>query len=217
MALNKILSILLLVFTVLLAKDPGNNEKIFGFEYFPLKNGTKSKFSTSIGKADYIVKSANKQYSIVIDGMGVTYTQNYYADQSGVYITKTENKALFTHNLFTYNKPLLKYPFPLKLNQTWNWSGIEYNDDNQRRLDVFGKVLGEETIITKTGKYNCLKVYLKLTAADGKVTQIYEWLAPNIGIVRQISTLQGEGIASILQKLFGLEKISFELIELNSK
>jgi hypothetical protein len=141
----------------------------------------------------------------------MSYSQSLISNSKGVYLIKTESKAFFFESVITYDKPLLRIPFPLEIGKKWNWNGYEIKDGDSLSLKVNGEVLREETIDTKLGKLNCIVVAMEINSEKGSYTQMTQWLAPNIGLVKMHAKIKGGGITGLLQKMMGFDEIYFKL------
>jgi len=203
------------LFFLLISADDNQTEKIFNKEYFPLKNNSSSKLKSNLGSIEGTVVFNGKEFIMTYKSSSITYQQNFIINDKGVFVTRTENKAFMFGSVYTYSKPLLRIPFPVKQGQTWEWSGYEFEDgdnDNKRKIFLKGLCLGEEQIIAGKTKYNCIKIQIEIFSEDGSVNKLTEWLAPNIGIVKETAKIQGNGISGLIQKFMGLNEIYFELL-----
>jgi hypothetical protein len=88
---------------------------------------------------------------------------------------------------------------------------LETSGSDTSLLTIEGEVLAEELIFTPAGQFLCLKVQQKVETVGGSSSIVTEWLAPNIGIVKSHSVLEGKGFTGLVQKVFGLDEITFEL------
>lgn len=206
-------------FTLGAAKDNTNNEpKYFGKEYFPLRDYSTYKYDSNLGNTTAKTKPEGKGIKLSYDSGNILYQQNLYADSSGIYLTKVENKAYFWGNKVTYNKPVLRIPFPLKVGDSWSWDGYEHHDNGEKtKMTLRGKMISEEVLQTRAGKFNCIKISLEIKSETGSSSSTTEWLAPNVGIVKFNAKMQGKGIAWIVQKMMGLKEVEFTLAEIKNK
>lgn len=189
-------------------------EKTFGLEYFPIKQGITYEYSSNIGDLELTTEQDGNSIHFKYDNGKFSYHQYFTSDKNGIYMVKVKSKVLFFGSETTYNKPLLRIPFPLTLTSKWNWDGIEFKGNDQNKIAVYGEVLGEETLDTKAGKFYCIKIKLVITSADGANSQLYEWLAPNVGIIKEDAQTTPIGLTGMLQKVFGLSTFKFELVSL---
>lgn len=218
--MKKIPFILIILFYSLGAYNerPNNLTKSFGLEYFPLKKNSTYKYDSNLGNTTAKTKSEGKGIKLSYDSGNITYQQNLYADSTGIYLTKVENKALFWGNKVTYSKPVLRIPFPVKVGDTWYWEGYEHHENGEKtKMTLKGKMVSEEVISTRAGKFNCIKITLEIKSENGSSNTTTEWLAPGIGIVKFHAVMQGKGIAWVVQKMMGLKEVEFSLAEMKDK
>ncbi len=186
--------------------------KIFGSEYFPLNENVEFKFNSNAGETIATVEQENKGVAITYDAPNFTYQQSLYKTEKGVYLTRTKTHAfLFFGNDISYPEPVLRIPLPLKTGDTWHWEGLETEDDDTTRLTISGKAIGEEIVETAGGKFTCLRIELEVSSENGSQNTVNEWFAPGIGMVKSHAKLEGSGITYIVQKIMGLDEITFEL------
>jgi hypothetical protein len=185
--------------------------KFYGQEYFPLKKNATYKYDSNLGSTTAKTRSEGSGISLSLDSGGILYKQNLYSDSTGIYLTQVENKALFFGRKVTYNKPVLRIPFPLKIGDTWKWEGFEKHENGDvSKMLLKGKLISEETIETQAGKFNCIKLSLEIYT-ESSTNIMTEWLAPNIGIVKLDAKMNGGGLASLIQKFMGLSEVQFTL------
>lgn len=193
------------------ALETGSN---YGSEYFPLKKNVEYKFDSNLGETTGKISNKGNIYTFSYETSSMTYKQSMISNSKGVYLVRTESKAFMFENVITYNKPLLRVPFPLEIGKTWDWRGYEIKGDDSVSLIVKGQVLREELIETKMGKLNCVAVALEINSENGSYAKMTEWLAPNIGIVKLQAKVKGGGITGFLQRMMGFDEIYFHLTEI---
>ena len=143
----------------------------------------------------------------------ISYEQQFYKGEDGIYLTRTESSALiFFGTTVTYPEQVLRLPLPLEVGKKWTWEGLEIADGDTGALTISGEALSEEIVETPIGKYNCLKIQLRIESEHGSKNTVTEWLAPGIGVVKFHSALEGTGLTAFLQDIFGLDEISFDLM-----
>ncbi|RJP73994.1 MAG: hypothetical protein C4539_00840 [Ignavibacteriales bacterium] len=192
-------------------ESPNSSEKLtYGKEYFPLKNNLKFIYDSNIGTTEAEIKTEGKSFTLNINAGSLTYKQTLMSNEKGIYMTRVCSKAYFFGKTITYSKPLLRLPLPITLGSTWQWIGYEIDDGDSTRLVVNGSIIGIESINTKVGKFDCIKVVLKMTSGN-ETSYETEWLAPEIGIVKSEAKISGSGISGLIQKLMGLSEIKFLL------
>ena len=175
--------------------------KTFGVEYFPIKQGVVYQYSSNLGDIELTTELIDGSIHFNYNNGKFSYHQYFISDQYGIHMVKVKSKFLFFGTEVTYNKPLLRIPFPLTLESKWSWDGTEYKNGDPNNISVQGEVLGEETLDTKAGKFKCLKIKLVITSQDGANSSLNEWLAPGIGIIKEEAQTTPKGITGMLQKV----------------
>ena len=146
------------------------------------------------------------------------FMQTVYFQNDTVYLTKLDQKVdvflfISSKSIVTYNRPYLRFPFPLNNNDDWEWKGVEYIDNkNPDTIMVSGKVLGEEIIETPAGKFDCVKFQIDIRKKkNGSHTKFYEWRTPKIGLVKLDAFIDSKGFIGKVMKLLGYDEMTFEL------
>jgi hypothetical protein len=114
----------------------------------------------------------------------------------------------------TYNKPLLRFPLPLSPGMKWEWKGNEYSDGNLSYLTVNGQALCKETVITKAGTFNAIKIETIIESSSNGKNIATEWYAEGIGLIKAKIIIEGGGIMGTLRDFLGYGTIEFELKEI---
>jgi len=188
------------------------DQQIFGSEYFPLTAEVGYKFKSNAGETIATVENKNKGVAITYDAPNFSYKQSLFKTEKGIFLTRTETHAfLFFGNDISYPEPVLRIPLPLKTGDTWQWEGLEVEDEDTTRLTIKGKAIGEEKVETAGGTFSCLRIELEVSSENGSQNMVNEWFAPGLGLVKSHAKLEGSGITYILQKMLGLDEITFEL------
>jgi hypothetical protein len=138
---------------------------------------------------------------------------------NGVYVTETYQYLkifLFIKKeaTFTYNKPLLRFPLPLKPGVTWGWQGKEYSDGNTTEVTVSGKAICRESVITKAGTFDAIKIESVIESSSNSKNTVTEWYAENIGLIKAKIIIEGGGLMGTLRDFLGYGTIEFELKEI---
>ena len=146
-------SLLVLWFLILIISISGeekSNPTTKGL-YFPASNTKTLIYETSFGESSTkytydsgLVLSSN-------EGEKFKYRQKLLITDDGVYVKETYQYLkifLFIKKeaTYSYNKPLMRLPFPLTCGTEWNWTGIEYCNDDSSNISV-SSVLGIKSII----------------------------------------------------------------------
>ena len=146
----------------LYAKDFEETKSV-GIEYFPFDPKTKLTYETTFGETTCITKP---------DGEG--FVQEFRSDdfEMNQRLIITDNKycvidiqqkidvfLFITHSVdVTYSEPARLVGLPLKQDEKWEWTGIEYIDGNIDTLFVTTEYAGDELLITPAGEFNCKKI-----------------------------------------------------------
>jgi len=192
--------------------------KSFGFEYFPLKRDVLYSYDSNAGDTEAEVSEDDDELVLTYNAGSITYEQQFFKGNDGIYLTRTETSALlFFGSKVTYPEPVLRLPLPLEVGKSWEWEGLETAGSDTGKLTIKGKAIGEEVVKTPLGEFKCLKILLDIESEMGSKNIVTEWLAPEIGVVKFHAELEGSGITGFLQDLMGLDEITFELTGLEEK
>jgi hypothetical protein len=186
--------------------------KQFGFEYFPLNTDVSYLYDSNAGDTEAGVKPNGKELVLTYDAGKISYEQQFFKGEDGIYLTRTESSALiFFGATVTYPEPVLRLPLPLEVGKKWAWEGFEIADGDTGMLTISGEAMAEEVVTTPIGEFNCLKIRLKIESEHGSKNTVTEWLAPGIGVVKFHAALEGTGLTAFLQDIFGLDELTFDL------
>jgi len=184
--------------------------KLFGPEYMPLSENLHYIYDSSVGEAEMEMEKQDSTFRVSYSTSAIEYSQNLHHADGGIYLTRTENEIVFWGKSVTYESPVVRIPFPVKVGQEWSWEGIQMIDEYKGKVTISGKVLGEENITTEAGSFNCIKIEMTVVTTR-KTDRLVEWLAPGIGIVKSEAHLASGGFTGALQSFLGLEVIEFSL------
>ncbi len=188
------------------------SKKQFGFEYFPLKTDVLYLYDSNAGETEAGVTPNGEELVLTYDAGKISYEQQFFKGEDGIYLTRTESSALwFFGTTVTYPEPVLRLPLPLEVGKKWKWEGFEIADGDTGRLTITGEALGEEIVSTPVGEFNSLKIRLNIESEHGSKNTVTEWLAPGIGVVKFHAVLEGTGLTAFLQSIFGLDELTFDL------
>jgi hypothetical protein len=187
-------------------------------EYFPANTSLKLYYESSMGDAIATIKKVGNNYIMDLRNDDFYFMQTVYFQNDTVYLTKLDQKVdvflfISSKSIVTYNRPYLRFPFPLNNNDDWEWKGVEYIDNkNPDTIMVSGKVLGEEIIETPAGKFDCVKFQIDIRKKkNGSHTKFYEWRTPKIGLVKLDAFIDSKGFIGKVMKLLGYDEMTFEL------
>ena len=189
-----------------------------GSNYFPTDPSLKLIYNSSMGEAYAVIKRKGNNYVMDLRNDDFYFIQTVHVANDTVFLTKLEQEVdvfLFISSSasVTYNRPYLRFPFPLKNNDSWTWNGVEYIDEeNPDSIKVSGKVLGSETVQTEAGKFECVKFQIDINKKKGgSHTRFYEWRTPKIGLVKLEAFIDSKGFIGTIMNLLGYDEMKFEL------
>lgn len=208
------------VFSHIYNNQPNNNldELKIGSDYFPTDPSLKLVYNSSMGDAYAEVKKKGNSYIMDLRNDDFYFVQTVYIENDTIFLTKLEQEVdvfLFVSSSasVTYNRPYLRFPFPLKNNDSWTWNGVEYIDeDDPDTIGVSGKVLEREMVETEAGKFDCVKFQIDIRKKkSGSHTKFYEWRTPKIGLVKLEAFIDSKGFIGTVMNLLGYDEMKFEL------
>jgi hypothetical protein len=189
-----------------------------GPNYFPTDPSLKLIYNSSMGEAYAMIKRKGNNYIMDLRNDDFYFIQTVHVANDTIYLTKLDQEVdvfLFISSSasVTYNRPYLRFPFPLKNNDSWTWNGVEYIDEeNPDTIKVSGKVLGSETVQTEAGKFECVKFQIDINKKkSGSHTRFYEWRTPKIGLVKLEAFIDSKGFIGTVMTLLGYDEMKFEL------
>ena len=187
-------------------------------QYFPVDPSLKLVYYSSFGEANSVIERKGNNYILDIRNDNFFFVQTVHVKNDTVYLTKLDQEVdvfLFISAgvAVTYDRPTLRYPFPLKTRDTWHWSGIEYIDEeNPDTISISGVVLGEEVVETEAGNFNCVKFQIDIhKKKSGAHTKFYEWRTPKIGLVKLEAYIDSKGFIGTIMDLLGYDEMKFIL------
>ncbi|HEY6626488.1 MAG TPA: hypothetical protein VIZ21_06005 [Ignavibacteriaceae bacterium] len=194
------------------------DEVKIGPEYFPIDPSLKLVYNSSMGEAYAEIKKKGNSYVMDLRNDDFYFIQTVFVENDTIFLTKLEQEVdvfLFISSSasVTYSRPYLRFPFPLKNNDSWTWTGVEYIDEeNPDSITVSGKVLGQEIVETEAGKFDCVKFQIDIHKQKrGSHTKFYEWRAPKIGLVKLEAFIDSKGFIGTIMNLLGYDEMKFEL------
>lgn len=213
--------------TIICCFFTGNFEKntdseIFHSNYFPVNTDKVLIYESNFGETKFSIEKSDEKFVITNESDDFNYKQTILKKDGKYFITKTEQDVdvflfLSSSSKVTYNEPALRFPFPLKGDATWEWKGFEYVDDDSSMISIKGEALGIEKIKVPAGEFDCLKIQTEIGGIDESKDVVTEWLAPDVGLVKIEAKVGKGGIVGLIQSLFGLEILTFELKEIISQ
>jgi hypothetical protein len=184
--------------------------------YYPLDVNTKMIYESTFGETTCTTKKDGNNYQQKFKSDGFEMFQRLgFVDDSYAVIDLQQEIDVFlfiTHSVdVKYSEPAQMIGLPLIQGDTWEWTGVEYIDDNVDTLLITAEYTGDEIINTPAGEFNCKKVNYVIKKSSGKVTRYYEWRTPGIGLVKLEADLDPKGFAGTIQGLLGYDEIYFTL------
>jgi len=93
-------------------------------EYFPTDTSLILVYNSSMGEANAVIKKKGNKYVLDLRIDDFFFVQTIYVQNDTVYLTKLDQEIevfLFISSgaSVTYNRPYLRFPFPLKKIDTW--------------------------------------------------------------------------------------------------
>ena len=187
-------------------------------EYFPTDPSLKLSYSSSMGDAEAIIKQVGNNYIMDLRNDDFFFVQTIYVENDTIFLTKLDQEVdvflfISSSSSVTYNRPYLRFPFPLNIGDNWNWDGVEYIDgEDPDTISVFGKVLDKELVKTEAGNFDCVKFQIDIRKKkSGTHTKFYEWRTPKIGLVKLEAFIDSKGFIGTILSLLGYDEMIFEL------
>jgi hypothetical protein len=218
-----VLLLFITVSTLVMADGPLKDTSVFGKEYVPYNEKLvlvySSDFNETLSRTDAIsngVEHENKAKNF-------TYRQKFTMHSDGLYITETYQRIkvlLFfkVEKKVTYNKDLLKIPFPVKTGQQWSCERTEYLDNgDSNKISLVSKCVGAEELKLKAGTFHTMKTESVIKSGDGSTNYVEEWIAPYVGLVKTRIKMTGGGLTGTVRDVLGLGELNFELVEIRSR
>jgi hypothetical protein len=214
---------LILLFTAL--NDASlNKEKtpVISNSYFPTNNSTELIYESSFGEC---ITTYTQDGGLTISSSEADdfeYKQSLIIKEDGIYVTETYQYLkvfLFIKKeaTSTYERPLLRFPLPLLPGAEWKWDGEEYSDDEKYNVNISGKVLGNETVITKAGKFETIKLETIVESSSDTKNIVTEWYTQGVGLIKAKIIVEGGGFMGFMRDLLGYGTIEFELEEIKNQ
>ena len=188
--------------------------KLFNSAYMPLKDGINYIYDSSFGQTEMSMEKEDSTFRVSYNGAGIEYSQNLHNSNGHILLTKTENEILFWGKTVTYESPVTRIPFPIKIGDTWSWTGMQSIEEYSGEVTISGELLAEESITTEAGTFECIKIEMTIKIRR-KTDRLIEWLAPGIGIVKSEAHLASGGFTGTIQSILGLDVIEFELVHIS--
>ncbi len=209
---------LLIIYFIAITLHAGNKNKLYA-SYFTTASNTILLYESTFGKTKAQYIKLGEITLIKNESDRFKYYQKLIISDSGIYVNETYQYIklllfLKKESTFTYEKPLLRIPFPLSKGQTWNTSGIEFDGEDTSTVNISGKVVGYENIKTTAGNFETICIETKITGSGSSNNTVTEWYAENIGLVKAKIIISGGGLMGFARDILGYGQIDFELKEI---
>jgi hypothetical protein len=219
----QILTIMIASSAFIFASDTPDESSCLDFEntYIPENSDVQLVFDSNFGETVTRYESGDNKFKIINESDKFLYIQEFTQNENGVFLTDTEQNIdifwFITHNAtIKYLTPALQVPIPLKMDQEWKWSGLQDIDGDTVKLDIQGKVIGEETIELPAGKYEALRIELIVDLEGGERSTVNQWFVKGLGTVKLHALVEDPGILGLAMKIFGYDEIYFNLKEIRN-
>jgi hypothetical protein len=223
---------LLLLLTIILSglnhtfafddKDGAKSKNLFGQEYFLLDPDVTMIYESTFGETVCTTRMEGEEYVQEFIGDDFKMIQQVIIDSNKISVIHLEQelKILFitAHSInVTYNEPAMLVSIPVHKAMKSEWNGMEYINDNPAdTIVITSKYLGNETIISEAGEFDCIKLAYVITKTSGKINKYYEWRAPNVGLVQLTAEMDQKGFVGLMTKILGYDEIVFKLKKIES-
>lgn len=216
---NLLLLLILLLFFVSLGFYFYPDEKLSfkGLDFIPLNTTAIYLYDSDFGDSKFTIDKKGNNYTWTFTGDDFHYVQDLIINEKGLFVKRTEQKIdvilwITKEGEYTYDRPLLRLPFPITIGEKWKWEGKQFNEDNlEQDVWVTGEVIGKETIEVPAGKFETVKVRTLLKTSGDTKNRITEWYSKNTGLVKMLIQIEGGGMMGFLRDLLGYGEIVFEL------
>jgi hypothetical protein len=166
-------------------------------DYYPLKpgtkwfyqvevNGQKIKLTSQIAKLENIDGKSLALVESLVNG-NVTATEHLTTTDKGVFRNRSNGVEI--------SPPVCLLKYPYKKGDTWE---SETTLGNQQ-MKVKGKSVDTVEVTVAAGKYKAVRADAEITVGGMSILTSY-WFAPDVGVVKQITDLNGMKISVELEK-----------------
>jgi hypothetical protein len=99
----------------------------------------------------------------------------------------------------------------------WKWEGDEYLDGDTNKVTVSGKAHNKESVVTKAGSFEAIKIESIIEGTANSKNNVTEWFVEDIGLIKAKIIIEGGGLMGFLRDLLGYGTIEFELVEIKKQ
>jgi len=215
--------LLILLFTAL--NDTSLNKDktpVISNSYFPVNNSIELVYKSSFGECITTYTQDGELTISSSEADDFEYKQSLNIKEDGIYVTETYQYLkifLFIKKeaTSTYGKPLLRFPLPLLPGTEWKWEGEEYSDDEKFNVNISGKVIGTEFVITNAGIFEAIKLETIVESSSDTKNIVTEWYTQGVGLIKANIIVEGGGFLGFMRDLLGYGTIEFELEEIKNQ
>jgi hypothetical protein len=214
-----IIPLLLLLTIINVYSSPKEKSLIYSSSYFPINNNIVLIYESSFGESVSKYFSDGEFTVSSSEADKFKYKQTLLIKEDGIYVKETYQflKVLLfikKEETFTYSKPLLRFPLPLTPGMEWRWEGDEYSKSGTHNVVVTGKVIKKESVITKAGTFEAIKLESVVEGSSNSKNTVTEWYVEGIGLIKAKIIIEGGGVMGFLRDILGYGTIEFELKEI---
>lgn len=150
--------------------------------YFPLAKGTTWTYRSEVAGfvirvSESQVKNGRTQATLVYKFDNAEQSETMAGDTTGVY-RPGENGS--------FDKPVLVLKYPLKVGETWT-SRLPLGGANPEAKATVKRAV---EVTVPAGKYEAMEVEF-MSTGEGRPNTLTAWYAPNVGVVKQTTVLEG--------------------------
>ncbi len=205
---------------LLMADDPENENKYLNFQnrYAPENVDIELVFDSNFGETVTRYEREGDKFKIINESEKFLYVQEFTQDENGIFLTDTQQDIdifwfITSSATVKYLTPALQVPHPLKEDHEWKWSGYQDIDGDTVRLDISGRVIGEEVLELHAGMFETLHIELIVDLEGGERSTVNQWFAEGLGTVKLHALIEDPGIVGLAMKIFGFDEVYFNLKE----
>ena len=203
--------------------EDGNITPVYiGVEYFAFHPDVKLIYESTFGETVCTTWFENDEYVQEFIGDEFKMIQQLKLDTDKLCLTYLEQKLeilFFTaHSIqVTYSEPAKLVSIPIQKDIISRWTGLEYvNDYPADTIVITSEYVGNETIVSEAGQFDCIKLAYAITKSSGRVNKYTEWRAPDVGLVQLTAEVDQKGFIGLITKILGYDEIVFLLKKIES-
>jgi len=179
---------------------------------FPLLDGLAWRYDSNLGDARAWVEQTGEDLVLHSRAPHLVMEQRMRILPRGVFIYSAHSEVYFVDTDRRYDPPMLRFPLPLSLGDSWEWKGKEIVDEDET-IDstVRGEVAGKETVEVPAGRFEAYRVVVTTESSDGTTSSSSQWLVPRVGTVKTRIDIEAGGLTGFMVWLLGYDVLEFEL------